>query len=167
METRSEVTVEITLAPGDFYHPLDWSWGNLIRYVLAVVSILLVFDAWRNWSSPASEIKIGLMVFLALAFLFPWIRMRYLFRRYPAFRKPRSFTFDAVGMHFQSEDASGDYKWPTFSKVVETPRAFIFMQTSRGGTTIPKRFFTQRDEISLLRKLLRESFKGTLKLRAD
>ncbi len=167
MEPQSEVTAEVIPEPRDYYRPLDWTSGNLLRWTLVVFAALLVLDAWRHWSSPDSEIKIGLIAFLVLAFLYPWIRVRYEFRKFPAFRKPRRFSFDAEGIHFQSEDARGDYNWSVFSKVVETPRVFLFMQTNRSGTTVPKRFFSQPNDIPMLRKLLRENFKGKLMLRAD
>lgn len=72
---------------------------------------------------------------LVLMFLQPWLRIRYQFHRYPSFRKPRRFTFDAEGMHFQMEDARGDFKWSVFTSVVETRRHFLLMQTNRSGTT--------------------------------
>lgn len=166
MEPRSEVTAEVILEPSDFYRSLDWTWGNLARWVL-VVAGLLALDSFRYWSWPDSGEKVGLVLLLFLAFVYPWVRVRYLFRKFPAYRKLRRFTFDAQGMHLQSEDASGDYKWSVFSRVVETPRSFMVVQTNRGGTIIPKRFFSRSGDSPLLRKLLWENFKGTLKLRAD
>jgi len=103
---------------------------------------------------------------LVVMFFWPWLRIHYQFRKFPRLRKKRRFTFDSEGMHFQSEDARGDYKWSVFASIIETPRHFLFMQTSRSGTTIPKRYLSESD-IQLLRKLVRENFQGKRRIRID
>jgi YcxB-like protein len=166
MESQNEVTVDVTFEPGDFYWPFDWTWGNASRWTLAALAVLLGIHAWRFWPSRNSNFFLCVIAALALVFLWPWLSVRRHFRRYPAFRKPRRFTFDPEGMHFRSADASGDYQWSVFAKVVETPRRFLFMQTNRVGTTIPKRCLSQPD-IKVLRNLVRENFQGKRRLRVD
>lgn len=169
MPNRTEVSVDVTLEPSDFYSPLHRTWRNLIHFVLVLCSALLWRETWRDWSWPYSAINIGSMALLVMSFAYPWMRVRHRFRKFSAMGKSRRFTFDAEGLHIQSENASGDYRWSTVARVVETPRLFIFKfaQTNRGGRTIPKRCFKHLDDIPRLRQLLRENFNGNLRLRAD
>jgi hypothetical protein len=163
MQLQSQVTVEVTLEPADLYWPFDLGY----RLALAVLAAALVFEAWKMWPSYDSNVMLGVAAILAWIFLYPWIKIQYYFRTYPAYRKPRRYSFDAEGLHLQSDNARGDYKWSVFTKVVETKRRFQFMQTDRSGIPIPKRFLTQPDDIPRLRRLIRENFQGTRRLRID
>lgn len=164
MQPQSEVTVDITPEFGDFYSPFDWTRGNIYRWTLAFLAAILALNAWKLWPSRDSNFMLCVIAALAFIFVWPWFRIRYQVRHYPAFRKTRRFTFDSGGMHFRSEDARGDYQWSVFSSVHETPRRFLFMQTKRSGTVIPKRCLS-RSDIQLLRQLVRENFKGKCRLR--
>jgi hypothetical protein len=90
-----------------------------------------------------------------------------MFGKFPQFQKPRRFSLNSEGMHFESEDARGDYKWSIFSRIVETPEVFIFVQTTRSSTYVPKRCLRKPDDILILRQLIRENFRGRRRLRRD
>jgi hypothetical protein len=90
-----------------------------------------------------------------------------MFHKYPALRRSRRVSFSAEGMHVESEDARGDYKWSLFYQIVETPKTFLFMQTTRGGVYIPKRCLSASDDIVTLRRLIRDNFTGKRRLRTD
>jgi hypothetical protein len=166
MQPQTQVVVDMTPEPKDYYRLFDYTWGNLYRWVFAALAVLLAFNAWKLWPSQDSNVMLCIIAALVAIFLWPWLRIRYQFRAYPAFRKQRRFTFDCEGVHFQSEDVRGDYKWSAFASIVETPRHFLFKQTRRSGTTIPKRYLSESD-IEILRKLLRDNFRGKRRIRID
>ncbi|HEX4001500.1 MAG TPA: YcxB family protein [Candidatus Acidoferrales bacterium] len=147
----------------------------MTRWVLALFMCFLAFDTRHFWvpavsaSPSASAILVWLLILaLVLFFVFvvPWLAARSLFRKYPLFRKSRRLSFSSEGMHLDSEDARGDYKWTIFSQIVEGPKVFYLMQTARSATYIPKRCL-QPEEIAALRRLIRQNFAGKLRLRPD
>ena len=142
MESQSQVAVEVTLEPADLYWPFDLVGWSGYRLAFVVLAAALVFEAWKFWPSYDANFMLGIAAVLAWIFLYPWIKIQYYFRTYPTYRKPRRYSFDSGGLHWQSDNARGDYKWSVFTKVVETKRRFQFMQTNRSGIPIPKRFLT-------------------------
>lgn len=175
METHPKLTVQLVLRPSDVYDPFLYSWRNLIRWVTVVFACFLIYDTSSTWSSALSgagikpALLISFLVGFALFILFvlPWLRVQSMFRKYPTLRRPRSFSFSSEGMHAESEDARGDYKWSLFHRIVETPKLFLFMSTPRGATYVPKRCLSRPDEIGILRQLIRENFKGKKTLRRE
>ncbi len=90
-----------------------------------------------------------------------------MFRNYATAGRLRTISFSNDGMHLESEDSSGDYKWSFFHRIVETHRAFQFIVGPRSATFLPKRCFSNSGEIQMLRQLIHENFKGKKRLRPD
>ena len=163
------MTVEVRLQPTDVYGPFLWSRQNLIRWVFALFACSLAYDTRRFWTASISTLLAVLLLFafvLFVSFFLPWLSAQSLFRKYPAFRKARRMSFSSDGMHLESEDARGDYKWSVFSRIVETPKTFLLMQTARAATYVPKRCLKAED-IPILRRVIRQNFTGKLTLRGD
>jgi len=176
METRSELTVEFTLQPSDVYDPFLWSRRNLARWIMTLFACFVIYDSRRFWfpaaSGAATESALLLLsslgvLALVVLFFVPWLRVRSMFRKFPVIGKPRRISFSSEGMHLESEDAQGDYKWSLFGRIVETPKFFVFMQTAYSGTYVPRRCLSKPDAILILRQLIRENFKGERTLRRD
>lgn len=167
MQPQDQVTVEVTLEPRDFYWPFVRTRLNIFRFFFAILALILALDAWRFWPSQDSIVMAYIAAGLVLICLYPWIKIQYQFRKYPAFRKPRRFTFDAEGMRLQTADADSNYKWSDFTRIAESKRFFLFVRKNGAGRAVPKRFLTQPADIPTLRKLIRENFKGTRRLRID
>jgi len=177
METPNEVSVEYSLRLSDVYTPLQWSWPNLRRWVLVLIIWCAVNDLCLSQTSYFRSFPEGaplgsyviLAAILATVWLvvYPFYQVWSLFRSTPAFRRPRSVTFSANGIHFESEDGRGDWKWSAFARIIETRGNFVFAQSSRSATYVPKRHFHTPDEIQALRKLIVEHHKGKWRLRRD
>jgi hypothetical protein len=75
-------------------------------------------------------------------------------------------SFSSEGLHLESEDAKGDFKWSVFTRIAETPKTFLLMQTARAATYVPKRCLEPGD-LPVLRRLIRQNFTGKLTLRGD
>jgi len=176
-EANCRVVVDVDLKPNDVYTPFTWSRGNLARWIASFVLCLIFYDLYKASSATILSFPGGksilavvgllaLFVLLALV-LFPYLRIRSLFRKSPALTKSRRCTFSADGIAIQSEDANSECKWSLFQRVVETPSVFSFFTTSLSGTYIPKRCFASVDDIRCVRSLIRENMPGKCRLRRD
>jgi YcxB-like protein len=177
MEDNLSVVVEVGLRPHDVYTPFRWGRGNLARWVTSIVLCLIFYDLYRGSRATILSFQGGesiltvvalLVLFILFALLlFPYLRMRAMFRKSPAMSKARQYTFGPPGITVQSDDATSDCKWSLFQRAGETRQVFIFWQTSYGGTYIPKRCFASPHDISRMRELIRANMPGRCQLRRD
>ena len=175
MQGVAELTIDVTLQPQDVYQPFLFSWANVTRWVLALFVCYLIYTTRLIWSSGSQPETASALIqptlYCAFVFIamFSWqyLRVRSMFHKYPAMGHTRRVSFSAEGMHIESEDARGDYKWSLFYQIVESPKTFLFMQTTRGAVYIPKRCLPGPADIAILRRLIRDNFTGKRRLRAD
>jgi hypothetical protein len=175
MSNGEQVSVGVVLKPNDVYHPFMWSWQNLWRWIVAIVLCRVVYDVFLApgvslETLPDAEairwVILVLTLFIVLGLLlFPYLRVLAMFRKTPSLNKPRQYSFSAEGLHFESEDATADLKWSAFMRIYETRSLFIFLQTTRAATYIPKRFIESEGDVPRLRQLIRDNFKGKWRLR--
>src|SRR6267378_2230586 len=175
MSNSEQVSVEVVLKPNDVYHPLMWSWSNLWRWVVAIVLCRVVYDVFfapRVSLESMPDVDAIRLVILVLTLLivlglllFPYLRVLAMFKETPSLNKPRQYTFSADGIRLKSEDGSANLKWSLFVRIFETSTLFVFQQTRYAATYLPKRFLKSEHEISGLRQLIRDNFKGNWRLR--
>ena len=170
------VVVDVVLNPHDIYTPFQWDRHNLARWVVSAVLCFIFYDlyargldALRSFPDSGSIIAIlitlAVLILLALL-LFPYLRFRAAFSKSPQLRKAAKYTLSAEGLRFESVDASGTCAWASFDRVVETRKVFAFLITATAATYIPKRCLSPGD-VAILRRLVREHFKGKWQLRRD
>ena len=166
----------MSLRPSDIYDPLLWCPRNMWRWALTVFCFLLVCSAPPNWSLPLAGINtkpsaFGLFALAAAGFVawfaFPYVKVRWLFARCAILGQPRRISLRAPGIRFESADVCADCKWSAFSWIMETPKAFILMQTAAAASYIPKRCLSGSADIARVRTLIRENFRGKFTLRPD
>jgi hypothetical protein len=177
MDDQPQVSVAVNLKPSDVYSPFHLDRGNVIRWVAAALLCLFFRDLYTSsretlqsfpGGASITAVMIVLVVFVLFAILlFPYLRVRALFRSTPSLRETSRITFRPDKILFQSESAQSECKWTIFNRVSETREAFAFSQGKIGATYVPKRFFANPNDIQLLRRLIRENFKGELTLRSD
>ncbi|MGA8221873.1 MAG: YcxB family protein [Candidatus Acidiferrales bacterium] len=177
MPDNRPVVVDVDLKPNDVYTPFQWNWPNVARWVVSIVLCMIFYDLYQHsratiLSFPdgeSIEAVVGLLVLFILfaLLLFPYLRIRAMFRRSPILKRTRRYTFEAARITTQSDDANSDCKWSLFQRVVETPSAFVFSLTSQGGMYVPKRCFSSSEEVHRLRTLIRENMPGKSRLRPD
>jgi hypothetical protein len=176
-DDNRSVVVEVELKPDDVYTPFRWNRSNVVRWVAAVTICMICYDLYENSSAALLSFPDGksilavaalLVLFVLLALLiFPYLRHRAMFRKWPALSKKRRYTFGAAGITIESDDANSDCKWSLFQRAVETPLVFTFFTTSRGGTYIPKRSFASAEDVTRMRNLIRQNMTGKYQLRPD
>jgi YcxB-like protein len=153
MEERPELIVDVTLEPRDVRRPFLGSWESLVRWVVALTACLILYAASPLWPpdvSPSDRRTELFLLYVLLGavslalFLFPYLRVRTMFRESPALSRSRRLTFNAEGIQFDADDARGHYKWSLFMRIVETKKVFMLLQTTHAATYIPKRCFHPR-----------------------
>jgi hypothetical protein len=177
MDENRNVVVEVDLKPNDVYTPFRWDRGNLARWVTAMLLCLIFYDRYEEsratiLSFPGGESILAIIVLLVLfillaLLLFPYLRVRAMFRKSPAMTKTRRYTFAVTGITVQSEDANSGCKWSLFQRAEETPDVFVFSLTSHAAMHVPKRCFTSSDDVARVRDLIRENLLGKWRLRRE
>jgi YcxB-like protein len=129
---------------------------------------------FRRHSSVLSRRRVNLgghrrvLVFILLAILlFPYLRVRGLFRKPSRLAEPTRISFRPDKIIFQSDHGTSECKWTIFVSVYEMRKIFVFSQGKVGGTYVPKRCFSSPEDVALLRTLIRENLKGKWTLRRD
>jgi hypothetical protein len=175
MPVVAGLTADVMLHPQDVYQPFLISRANVARWVVAIFASYLIYSTRTLWSA-GSQLEtapelLQLTLYFALVFIamFSWqyLRVRFMFHKYLAMGHLRRVSCSAEGMHIESEDGRGDYKWSLFHQIVETPKTFLFMQTTSGAVYIPKRCLPRLNDIAVLRRLIRDNFTGKRWLRTD
>jgi hypothetical protein len=171
----NRVVVVVDLRPNDVYTPFRWDRHNLARWVTAIVLCLIFYDLYRDSRTTILSFQggesilaiIALLVLLILfgLLLFPYLRVRSMFRKSPSMRKTRRYIVGQAGITVQSEDATANCKWSLFQRAIETPTVFVLSQNSYHGTYIPKRCFASSEDIARVRDLIRENMPGKWRLR--
>ena len=177
MDPGPEVIVEVNLKPNDIYTPFRWQRDNVIRWVVAALLCLIFRDLYASSAETLQSFPGGgsilavivvLLIFILLAILlFPYLRVRALFRKPSPLAEATRISFRPDKIIFQSENATSECKWTIFNSVYETRKIFVFSQGKVGGTYVPKRCFSSREDVALLRTLIRENVKGKRTLRRD
>jgi hypothetical protein len=75
-----------------------------------------------------------------------------------------SVTEEGVGC--ESQLFSGIYRWDAFTSVRETKRSFHFYVSPVVAVFIPKRSLPETEQVSRLRHIIQQSFKGKTYLRS-
>ena len=172
---NAAVAINVQLTAGELNDL--WS-GSPVRYL---AWILIPIGLWYAYFAFATVVNDGFtsanaltVVFygtIALVALFPGsivsrARAALMIRNGPTLREPRRYAMSADGVQSDSELMTCRCQWGAFSRILESRRSFLLYQTPLSAMIIPKRCFSSAPEIDQLRLLLREHFKGKLKLRA-
>src|SRR6267154_2031382 len=170
MPDSRDVIVDVDLRPNDVYTPFRWDRNNLARWVTSIVLCLIFYDLYKSsratilsFQGGESIVEVIRLLVLFILFgllLFPYLRVRAMFRKSPTMTKTRRYTIGVAGITVQSDDATADCKWSLFQRAVETPTVFVLSQTSYHGTYIPKRCFGSPDDMVRVRDLIRENMPG-------
>lgn len=169
--------VEVALKPNDVYTPFRWERGNLIRWVACIALCLIFYDLYTNSAAALLSFPDGrsilalvgiLAVFILLGLLvFPYLRIRAMFRKSPGMSRTRRYAFSSNGVSVQSDDANSDCKWSLFQRVLETRTAFVLYMRSGGAMYVPKRCLISVGDLTLMREILRQNMSGKSGLRID
>jgi hypothetical protein len=180
MENTATTTDHITLAIDVQLTTQElndlWS-GSPVRYLVWIVipvGLLYAYFAFatvvNDGLTSANALTVVLYSMVAVIALFPGAlvsraRAALMIRYGPTLREMRRYAVSAHGVHSDSELMICHCQWGAFSRILESRRCFLLYQTPMSAVIIPKSCFPAPEEVDQLRALLREHFKGKLKLR--
>ncbi len=153
---RLQIRYEIT--PSDHLEMLRVRFGlgaRLGKILIGIAGILLGMLGYRFFGH-TWNVVVALFVGLTTAQLFmPYIIHRRIYRRNLRLFEMRTVTFSDEGV--KSEKAttgSVEAKWSSFEKFKETKNLFLTYQTKDVVSIVPKRAFSNLDDIGQFRNLL-------------
>ena len=172
----SKVAVDVQLSARELNDL--WSGSGLRYSVWLLLPIGLFYAYWalatvvNDGFTSENALTVVFHSMVALIALFPGsivsrARAGLMIRYGPTLREVRRYVVSDNGVHFESELMVCRCHWGAFSRILESRRSFLLYQTPLSAMIIPKRCFSSPQEIDQLRVLLREQFKGKLKLRAQ
>jgi hypothetical protein len=177
MEETRNIVIDVSLRPNDVYTPFQWSRGNFARWVAAIVLCLIFSDLYRNsrqalLSFDGGESILAIVVLLSLLILFglvvfPYLRMRALFKKSAAATKVWRYTFSDVGVSITTDVTNSVMQWGAFQKAHEMPRLFLLFSSPLQCFYLPKRCFNSPETILQLREMFRKHMSGKITLRND
>jgi len=171
---NAPITVVVQLTAGDLNDLWSGSGVRHVVWILIPFGLLYLYFAFativNDGLTTANALTVTLYCVTALIALFPGsiisrARSRLMIRYGPTLSESRQFSLSDRGVDTHSELMTCHYQWGAFSRVAESRRSFLLYQTPISGMVIPKRCFTSSAEIGQFRVLLRNQFKGKLRLR--
>ena len=173
MDNLKPIVVDVVLEPKDLNHPFLYSTRNIFRWFVILLGVFLLYEILKpptlSYSPFDSPLTFSVLVALAIiaGIYLPYLRIHEMFRKSPALRRSRRLIIGPNGLRIESEDATGEYKWPLFQEIQETKKSFLLKQTIASATYIPKRCFQSPEDITQFKALLQAHYRGKLNLRPE
>jgi hypothetical protein len=181
MNTAKTIEVSFDMNFGDLYKGTLAASIYVLRYLIRavlVVGALYVFcfaaGSIRNpWRCNADAVAGWLLPYLIgivpttliLVPLIPFVRLRRMVRT-PGMEGKRIYIFSDDGIRFESELGTTTVKWEAYGQVRETRNYFLLFATPGFANILPKRYFSNKDQINDFRSLVRDHLRK-FKLRRD
>lgn len=151
MQIRYEIT------PSDHREMLKVRFGlraRLGKVLIGVAGIALGAFGYHYFGD-AWVVVIALFVGLTLIQVFlPYIIQRKIYRRNPQLFEMRTVTFNDDGVKSEKSTGNIEAKWSSFVRFKETKNLFLTYQSKDVVGMVPKRAFSNLDDIGRFRNLL-------------
>ena len=175
MEANAPVEVNVQITPDDLRDLFRSSPVKYLTWLLIAFGIYLAYFVFAEIVNEGFSAKTAFTIIwngtvalcaLLVGLFFTQFRVQQLVRRGPTLREPRRYTFSTDGVHFDADLMTCDCRWGSFIRIVESRRSFLLYLSPLFAVVIPKAQLSTPDDISRLRQLFRNSFKGRLKLQS-
>jgi len=165
MTENKKIEVEYLATAADYRRVLLWyRWKRLaviigITFLVGIPILVSAFSSDPANRPPGFVLWFLLVLPVLVLAVFYWGIYRQAERIEKIF-EPVKVTFTKDGLESEGESSSAEMNWDSFYQVYETNQDFIFFPEKNIFYTIPKRFFTNAEEISEFKTLLRENLKN-------
>lgn len=138
-----------------------WFFVPILPFSFGWLSSIHLKDLFHGYNLAAALVSllVPLCVVIAVSFLIRWI-VSFMIRRQFAKRPDANleivWTFSETGIATSSSLSESEIKWPTFYKVLATPKGFLFMPNQQTFHFIPTRAFESPADIENLKTLARQ-----------
>ncbi len=123
--------------------------------VFAIASVLLYSFGKVN----ALAFLVGSTLWIVLMISFWFVLPAAVYKRSETFKHAFSMDFSDNSFTLQHEHGSRSWPWKDLSHFIESPHFFHLYFDPRSFLLVPKSGFSDRDEVSDMRKLLREKIR--------
>lgn len=129
-----------------------------------VFSFVLLFAVNPTFLSPTVFVAVGsiFIIFVAISLYRASSRA---IRTNAAYQSAIAYSFDSSGLEASGPRFAFHHDWCNFQSVIESSKIFLFCPSNAQMVIVPKRSFTDADQITALRQLLRTHFQGKLSLK--
>jgi hypothetical protein len=173
MEQPSPIEVTFRLTQQDlhkvYFHTFLRLW-LLIPLVLCMIAIVIL-SAWMDRTCHTSYL-IPILRFVTVAaalvvisFALPYLLARNTMRTSAAFKGDLRYTFDASGVNAVTPASQSHMNWSGFHRAVELKDFFLLYMSSRVFHIVPKRVFSNPDQLDAFRSLLLSTLGAKTRLR--
>lgn len=168
MNSPRPVTATVTLTFSDVYWFTVRTLAKQARYLLMVAFVLWIISLVLNdllpalgaatpeWIQAPNAFTPMLWFFPLLSagiLLAPTLDAKKLVKSAPN-KAGITYTLSEPGVGLKSIQADNTVYWSTFKRAVESPDAFFLFLTKYSALVIPKRFFSNPDDIAAVRQLI-------------
>jgi hypothetical protein len=140
--------------------PLFVALGIVIILIFAVASVLAIVE-WVGRGAVASEPPVPplFMLFFAGCVAFLTWHFRRLYRNYRAIQVPVTIEMTEEGFHGTSAHGETRLGWDMYRRYKESARLFLLYQTGNLFHVLPKRLFSDADDVDRARDLFSRKVK--------
>jgi hypothetical protein len=171
---QTPVLVIVHLTVRDLYLANLWHLWRRVRWVGVLVGMVAAAGILMIVMSHGEQRKnliqnfrplFGLILFwLVAVFGGLYFSARSMMKQQKGLSHANRYTFSETGIEMQADKASGQMDWSYIFQAFETKR-FFFLYLSKGMRhMIPKKFFTDANDVARLRTLIRTYVKGKVRL---
>jgi hypothetical protein len=172
-----KIELEIKYMVDDYVRSMDFMQRRffIFKYFPYLIVIVAVgFALFHLFSAPTFEygltilltsaVTIPILLMLAVGLwsmflpnpLLKWNIARQM-KSSPALQQNNTFSFDENGVRWAGHLGSGEIKWDAVVESVETKNDFFFFTSNRFAHFVPKRAFTNQEQINALRDLAKRN----------
>jgi preprotein translocase subunit SecG len=180
-EMCNKIILKFTFEEKDILHVHKVNFKKIVRipkvfYIMAGLFIFTIIIYAQNASNtiPLSDINnnsslslikpiLLAVVFISVVLIIPILTRREViknFKNNKMLQNEMEYTIseDEISCHTTISD--NHYDWSYFNKIVETKHGFILYLSNNTVIFLPKRSFSDKNEISAVRNILMSNFKG-------
>lgn len=151
MQIRYEIT------PSDHLEMLKVRFGlraRLGRILICVAGVVLGAFGYRYFGDTWVVVIAAFASLTAVQIFLPYIIQQRIYRRNPQLFEMRTVTFNEVGVKSEKSTGNIEAKWSSFIKFKETTNLFLTYQSKDVVGMVPKRAFSNLDDIGQFRNFL-------------
>jgi hypothetical protein len=165
--TNTTVDIHVQLTFQDCCRAFYWSYWWKSKLPLAFVAVLLPLGivVWASRAPQGLALLVGILAYILCLAVTPYWRARRFVASHKTFLDRRRLGFSDEGLTTSGPSDSGSIRWDAFYRSYETRHNFLLYISRVTFITVPKRCFTNAEEIRTFRSILQTSLPNGAKLR--
>jgi|GEM_PF-4411457 len=175
MVDDNHITVIVTLTQKDCAMAMralareGTGWIKRVAFWVSLAFLGWMFFAWlrisdRSLLAGTLEVAGVLLFVMGLSYVVPHFAARSFVKKNPNKLGPVTHSIGPDGTSYEGQHGSGRTTWEAYQRIRETKELFLLYPQSTFAQILPKRCFDNPRDIETYRQILRNYYKGKLKL---